>query len=237
MSKKAMIYIVFGFVGAGLSVLFSNCSGGISAKSSQQSSLGRTCYPGPGATGSPKTIEEVVVLINSLPKPVSIGCLLESLDRPLDIYGTFSSSSAQPSDGPNDPRIFIFKNTLAISVVTNGAAQEFMEFGLMLPGNISQKGELKFPIESELSITAPFDEIRLNGGTGCVFCHTNERPGTSPNSFVSEIIRPSSFTRVSLDAMKTQSALCNSASGVDTYRCSIFKGIFNYGQVRGKEFP
>ncbi|MBK9322157.1 MAG: hypothetical protein IPM97_04225 [Bdellovibrionaceae bacterium] len=237
MTKKATIYILFGFMGAFLSVLFSNCSGGAPSKSSQQSSLSKICNPGPGASGSPRTIEDVVVLINSLPKPVSIGCFLESLDRPLDIYGTFSSSSAQPSDGPSDPRIFIFKNTLAISVVTNGAAQEFMEFGLMLPGNVSQKGELKFPIQNELSITAPFDEIRSNGGTGCVFCHANERPGPSPNSFVSEIIRPSSFTRVSLDAMKTESALCNSASGANTHRCSIFKGIFNYGQVRGKDFP
>ncbi len=237
MSKKASVYIVVGFVGAVLSALFSNCSGSAPISPYQQSSFGKTCIPGPGTTGSPKTIEDVVVLINSLPKPVSIGCLIESLDRPLDIYGTFSSSSAQPSDGPSDPRIFIFKNTLAISVVTSGPAKDMRAFGLMLPGGVSQKGEIRFPVLSELAITAPFDEIRSGGGTGCVFCHANERPGVSANSFVSDIIRPSSFTRVSLDAMKTQSALCNSASGASTHRCEIFKGIFNYGTVRGKEFP
>jgi hypothetical protein len=215
--------------------LFSNCAGQSAESASNLASATRTCVPGPGATGSPKTIEQAVELINSLPKPVTVPCFLESLDRPLNIYGTYSVSSAQPSGGPDNPRFFLFVNNLIISVTPQGSGRNMMEFGLLTSGTTTQKGELQFPIYANIVTSLPFDRIRYGSGTACSFCHGYESAGPSPNSFVSNALRPNPAFKVPLTSMWQLFQSCD--PNIDKYRCEMFQGLFGFGTVNGKEFP
>lgn len=43
------------------------------------------CTPAGGVSRSPSTIAQVVDLVNALPRPLSLTCFLESLDRPLQV--------------------------------------------------------------------------------------------------------------------------------------------------------
>ncbi len=215
-------------------VLFNNCSqidSEVGVASSAGAIATRTCVPGPGATGSPQTIDEAVSLINSLPMPVSVACFLESLDRPLDIYGTNSTGSAQPSTDVNNPRIFIIRNNLYISVTPNGIAKTLVEFSHLETTTTSAKGELEFPITSPIATSLPFDRIQFGGGTTCRFCHTGEIQGST----VSQAIRPNPFARVSAAALQQQHRTCDPIA--NRYRCDIFQSIFGYGPVRSIEFP
>src|SRR5262245_6264496 len=41
------------------------------------------CSPANGVSGKPANISEALILINTLPKPVTLACFIEALDRPL----------------------------------------------------------------------------------------------------------------------------------------------------------
>src|SRR6185436_10338181 len=56
-------------------------------------STGTGCKPATGVSGSPRTISEAIILINTLPRPTTLACFLEALDRPLSLYMTMSTSS------------------------------------------------------------------------------------------------------------------------------------------------
>src|SRR5687768_10615887 len=47
------------------------------------------------SSAMPRSIQEMVDVVNALPKPVELPCLLESLPRPLEVYATLSTLSAQ----------------------------------------------------------------------------------------------------------------------------------------------
>src|SRR5687768_2690122 len=48
------------------------------------------CSAPSGVSASPRNVSALVELINSLPRPTSLPCLLETLQRPLEIYLTRS---------------------------------------------------------------------------------------------------------------------------------------------------
>ena len=72
----------------------------------------RRCYPPENIPENPTTVAEGVVWINSLLEthgaPLDLLCVLESFHRPLYMFATTSRLSAQPADGRNDPRLFLF---------------------------------------------------------------------------------------------------------------------------------
>ena len=71
---------------------------------------GEPCKSPDPALTSPKTIEQAILLINSLPKPASVLCFIQALQKPLKIAGTYSNQSAQPAT--DSPRFFIFQDDL-----------------------------------------------------------------------------------------------------------------------------
>lgn len=230
--------------------LFMNCSDqaidGRSPGQSQNSSNSgglpltpRICFPGAGATGSPQTIDEAITLINTLPKPTSVACFLESLDRPLDIYSTNSTGSAQPSPDASNPRIFILRGNLFMSVVPKGVAKDLVEFSELDSTTTSIKGELHFPITTTLTERAPFDGIidmsAGSYGTTCRFCHSNEVLGTKGYEYSSRAIKPSIFAKVPFADVQGFYLNCNKLTEPD--RCEILRAIFGHGTVRHKEFP
>ena len=226
-----------GFIWLGLLplVFYSNCSQ-VPETTSAVSQVSTTCSAPPGVSNSPGTIAETVKLINSLPKPVTIACFVQSLSRPLAVYASMSASSAQPAVGPGNPRMFIFSKQLILTIAPAGFGGDLLEMGQLTSNAESIKGELKFPIYSQIPTHLPFSRIDEGGSTTCVFCHQPEyRASGYTNAFVSRAIRASSFSRVSLNDLKLQALACDALA--EPYRCGILRSVFDHGEVVDQDFP
>jgi hypothetical protein len=196
------------------------------------------CTPPEGVSGSPESIEDAVELINALPKPVSVACFVQALDRPLKIYATNSVFSRQPAVGDRSPRIFIFSDQLLISIATDGAGSSLVEFGQLTSDQTSLKGELQLPVTQNLTGTEAFERIRLQNGTSCAACHSGETLSnlvTATEAFESRAIKPSPATQVDLTQLKEEYSDCNSSR--EPIRCSLLKAVFGFGAVQFQDFP
>jgi hypothetical protein len=204
----------------------------------QQDGGDARCTPPAGVSGSPETIEDAVDLINALPKPVSVSCFVQALDRPLKVYATNSVFSRQPAVGDRSPRIFIFSNQLLISIAADGQGSSLVEFGQLTSDQTSIKGELQLPVTQNLVGTEPFDRIRLHNGTSCSACHSGESLSnliTVTDAFESRAIKPSLSTQVDLAQLKNEYLDCNASA--EPIRCSILKAVFGFGAVQFQPFP
>ena len=129
-------------------------AGGCGSESSDEP---RRCLPPSGRSGSPTSIAQTVELINALPHPVSLNCLLESLDRPLSIEATRSVISLQPAAGRRSPRLLLlFGTALSVSVVPERTGSALLEFGVFVEPAVTVKGELKFPVTEALEAAVPY---------------------------------------------------------------------------------
>jgi len=226
-----------------LLIAYTNCAP-FSADQGSETSLGsleeKRCLSAPAELRSPKSIEAVVALINSLPKPVDVPCLIESLERPLNIYAAESIGSAQPSEGKRSPRIFIFIDKLILTIVPDGPGRELLEMSVLVGEQDSIKAELELPIVGPIEASAPFNRVRNQAGSGtsCGLCHRPESVATQvtvAQAFLSKAIRPSPFSEVNLNALFDEYKQCNFAT--EAKRCAILRAVFTNGQVRRKDFP
>lgn len=193
--------------------------------------LPRTCEAPPGL-GSPATIEEVVALVNALPKPTSLPCVLESLDRPLAIYASTSTAGAQPADGPQNPRIFLFRGDLVMSVVPEGETSATLELAYAIGGRRSIKAELAFPVDQALEPSAPYDQVALGEGTGCGLCHGSEtRVGSIDfaSAWASDVFQDEPDQALSLSFLRQSAIDCDREAG--PHRCEMLDAIFGHGDI------
>ncbi|MEZ4447172.1 MAG: hypothetical protein R3B72_49290 [Polyangiaceae bacterium] len=191
----------------------------------------------PAGMGSPATIEDTVELINALDKPVTLPCLLESLDRPLGVRATSHVGSAQPPEGPENPRIFVILGDLWLSVVTKGEGRPLLEFGVRREGGRSLKGELRFPIDDEVHRSAPYVRIDEGTGTVCANCHVNEERDRSidfARAYQSIIVEVPDGTGIALEGLQQLWADCDADEEPD--RCAMFDGILGHGDVADADF-
>lgn len=198
------------------------------------------CTPGAGASGSPTNVEEVVVLINTLPRPVTIACFVESLDRPLYVFATNSVASLQPSAGPSDPRVFIFKWPLIISVTSGGHGATLLEASVVQPGNRrSLKAELRFPVFDTVPQGLAYSRIREGSGTACaLFCHGSEERDQRiafAEAFISRAIRPSLSSEVSIATLQRLRSECPPQTHRE--RCDLLQALLGHGEVIRRAFP
>jgi hypothetical protein len=199
------------------------------------------CRPPAGVSGSPRTIDQVVALVNALPAPVTLPCLIESLDRPLQAFATHSVISLQPAAGIRSPRIFLIVGELVMSLVPDGMGSHTLEFGQFVDATRTIKGEIGFPVEGTLDRAAPYDRIlNINGtrGTSCRFCHPDEEQATSidyARAFISGAFRPNWRTRVEIPTVREERARCDAA--VEPGRCAILGALFDHGPVEQRELP
>ncbi|MGE3385196.1 MAG: hypothetical protein AB7K41_00550 [Bdellovibrionales bacterium] len=187
---------------------------------------------------SPLTIEDVVNLINRLPKPLSLHCFLSKLTRPLGLAATNARLSAQPAVDDRNPRIFILNGSLVLSVVPIGRDRNFLELSLIKGSESSVKAEILFPITGPISLSLPYERVRYLNGTTCSTCHSNEIKDYSisfTDAFISRAYKPKAESRISLDFLYREFQLCNARTQPE--RCSMLKGLFGYGPVRNQEFP
>lgn len=203
--------------------------------------LGRErCAPPPGVSGSPRTIEEAVQLLNALPKPTSVACFVESLDRPLAAHATSSDFSAQPAFSETSPRVFLRIDRLWVSVVMDGESSYLIEFSFLQEDNVMTiKGELEAPFQEALAPSAPYDRVKYNGGgTVCGLCHFDEVKVDSiefAEVFASTAFRPRPESHVSLEALRAEANACN--WDVEPHRCEMLSALFAGGAVEEVEFP
>jgi len=201
--------------------------------------LGRPRCTAPAANGgSPETIEQAILLLDALPKPTSVACFLESLDRPLYAFATSSSFSAQPAFSRRSPRVFLKKNQLIISAVIEGDSSYLVEFSYLLEGDRSTKGELHFPITEPVQASAPYDRVLFDGGTVCRTCHGREErvvDMTFASVYSSDAFRPNPNYQVKLDFLAQEAQACDFAN--QPARCEMLSAIFDGGPVHDAEFP
>lgn len=197
------------------------------------------CDPAPGTTGSPKTVLDVVSLVNGLPMPVTLPCFLHSLDRPLMLLATSSVVSAQPSQGQDNPRLFIISDHISLSVVTSGNHRDLLEIGEITAPNRSIKGEILFPVAEPLDANAAFQRIAQTAErTVCYGCHYPEEPAANypgMGAFVSTAYRPIPRLEINFDYVEYQFTVCDDAA--DPERCAMLGALFDQGQVSRGEFP
>ncbi len=200
----------------------------------------RRCAPGPNVSGAPRSIEQVVDLINSLPKPVTVACFIESLDAPLKVFASNSVASLQRSSGPEDPRWFIFSLPLIMSVTSDGSGANLLEMGVLQPGNRrTLLGELRMPIQTQIKHALPYDRINEDFGTSCgFFCHQNEELDPRipfAKAFVSKSIRASPDSEVTLDSLRGVLSRCKSPSA--SPRCELLTALLVTGRGQREDFP
>jgi hypothetical protein len=216
---------------------------GLDPGTSEQTDESNGCKPPLGVSGSPTTIPEAVILINTLPKPTSLACFLQALDRPLTLYMTESARSLQPSPGARSPRTFMLRGDLEMSIVLEGEASDTLEFGFRPEISRSIKTEIVFPVTKDLNEATIFDRIRQTERTTvCGNCHVAEEhtdfPGFPTGVFESDIFEPFELDEVKLDALKNENTICDKAA--EPYRCELLSAIFDHGDtlqghLRGKE--
>lgn len=193
----------------------------------------------PEGMGKPATIAETLALINALPEPITVACVVQSLDRPLAINVTTSNFSAQPAVDEHSPRIFIFSGNLVLSVVPDGTGQNLLEFGQPMGNGESLKGELEMPVMQPVFSNKPFDHLRYNDKiTVCGFCHRDEYlapNGGHENAYISRSLRPVDSYAVSVDDLRTEHLDCD--PNAEPERCAILSSIFSHGSVVHQDFP
>lgn len=197
------------------------------------------CRPlDPNVSTDPQSIEETIELINALPKPLSLACFIESLDRPLRLDATDSIFSAQPADGPEDPRLFILRDNFILSIVTDGPGQALLEFGEFITDRQTLKGELEFPIDTTLTFASAFDRLPFDDGDSsvCGFCHGGEyRSDEYAGGYISDAFRPAYWTDVDFDAVRDEWKACDPS--LEPERCALFEAVFGRGEVEDAAFP
>lgn len=197
------------------------------------------CSAPEGVSNAPRSVLEFIELVNALERPVTIPCVLDVLARPLELNATMSIFSAQPAEGRDNPRIFLFYDPLIISIVPSGRGQHLVEFGELRGEDRSLKAEIEFPVVDHLDWEEAFDHLMFNESiTTCAFCHADEvvDPELSEAvGFVSQALRPEPRDDVPLEEVALSHLLCDAAAEPD--RCAMFDAIFSQGSVVARQFP
>jgi hypothetical protein len=193
------------------------------------------CLPAPGTTGSPRSIAQLMELLAGLPKPTTVACLLQSLDRPLDVYLTSSVFSAQPAPAERSPRTFLVLGPLLLSVVAEGEASTLVEVGYQSAPGRSIKAEIPFPLRAMPTPGALLDQVRTGRVSMCAGCHTNERqvPDTffaAEGAFESDVIPPLYVFQVGVEVLRAEAAGCDAQ--LEPERCGLLNALFGHGEVR-----
>jgi hypothetical protein len=198
--------------------------------------IASACVAPPGVSTTPATIPEALGLLNSLPKPTTIECFLQTLSRPLALYLTSSTQSLQPATGgARSPRTFVLRGALEMSIVLDGPASSTLELAYRpVPGR-SIKTEILFPLAKDVTPERFFDRVVIGGNaTECGNCHVAETQeafdGFPEGVFVSDVIPPYAIFEVSLDSLRNERATCDEQA--EPQRCSLLSALLDFGDVQ-----
>ncbi|RZA17484.1 MAG: hypothetical protein EOP10_22705 [Proteobacteria bacterium] len=188
---------------------------------------------------NPETIEAIVELINAMPKPLSVPCLIDTLDSPFYLDATDNQFSGQPAYGYENPRIFLFLGSkLIVSIVPSGPGGKVVEFGYKTSETQTIKGELEFPVTESLALDAPYTYIlnRERDGTVCGTCHFPEArapDGFPETAYTSLLVKPLNGYDVQLETLQNLNKACETTAGE---HCPVIQSLFVRGNVQWKAF-
>lgn len=193
------------------------------------------CVAPEGVSSRPATIGEAVALMNALPRPTTLACFIESLARPLDVYFSKSQLSAQPADGPDNPRTFIVNGALFLSSVPSGYAQNTLELGFRTGDERAIRGEIVFPLRAPVSASTMAEHIELGERfTICGLCHAREARTRDPFlgelAFESDLIAPNPDDELGIEAVRALATTCDPL--VTPERCARLSALFDHGALR-----
>jgi hypothetical protein len=191
------------------------------------------CVAPNGVSGAPRNIPDAVTLLNALPKPTTLDCFLESLDRPIDVFATSSTSSLQPALEADSPRMFIVRGALQMSIVPAGSASARLLLGFRTTVSRSIKAEILFPLQTALSMSSLFDGVLPGSPSNCGQCHADEIQITRPDFpgpvFESDVIDALPRFDVTVDTLRAASETCDAQAQPE--RCAMLSALFDYGDV------
>ena len=184
--------------------------------------------------------------MNALPKPTSINCFLESLDRPLAAFATNNVVSAQPAFSAESPRILLRIGQLIMTVVPEGPDSHLLEFSSLLEGeSLSIKAELSLPLTEAVAPAAPYQHVlstdtsgRPLGGTLCNTCHGGEERVTGIDfamAFSSVAFQPNPSREVPLEKLAQAQKSCDAQRQPE--RCAMLGALFAHGPIVRAAFP
>jgi hypothetical protein len=194
------------------------------------------CATPSGVSGAPRDISSLIALLNALPKPTTIACFLESLERPLEVYFTESKLSAQPALDERSPRTFIVREQLFVSLVLDGASRpsSLLELGYVTQPGRSIKAEIAFPLFSDVSAAMLEDRVRVGRVSLCSGCHILEARVDDAffpdGAFESNTITPFSPYQIDLETQRAEAETCDAT--LEPLRCANLNALFNHGEVR-----
>ena len=194
------------------------------------------CAAPQGVSAAPRTIGEALALMNALPKPTSVACLVESLARPLDVYMTRSELSAQPADGARNPRTFLVLDPLFLSIVPDGPASALVEVGYRTAPGRSIKAEILFPLTHAVGAADLIERVKIGRLSTCSGCHTDEQRVTSDifagteGAFESSVIPPFFAYEVDVEGLRAEASACDALA--EPTRCEMLGALFAHGEVR-----
>jgi hypothetical protein len=193
------------------------------------------CQAPSGVSGTPRNLPEAMALLNALPRPTTLACFLEALDRPLRLYLTSSNQSLQPSPGARSPRVFVVNEPMVLSIVLEGDASETLEIGYRTTQTRSIKTELIFPLQREVTFANLFDGVKDGDGrvTRCSACHTSEMQFFDTNLqaevYESDLYPPFEVYEVDVEAVRAENESCDATA--EPERCELLSAIFDHGDV------
>lgn len=183
----------------------------------------------------PLSIHDAITKINAL-LPVDAPCFIAALPRPLSVIGSLGTTSAQPADPPDSPRLLFLTPFLIVTAVPSGAGSQVLEFGEWVSATQTLKGEIPVPVTSMLASDAAFTRVQMGTtGTRCGTCHTGERAGTTPNSYYSDAFRPHPDLVVTVKDLSAMHDLCVKNNDPSD-RCMMLHAVFDLGTVVDGQF-
>lgn len=209
--------------------------------SAEPADVASRCRAPEGIDASPNSLVAVVELLESLPRPVTVECFVESLERPLNLIASESTFSAQPA-AQGSPRIFGMYEGFIASWVPRGDGSHVLEFAEQRPDFRSVKAELHMPIEGAIT----YDDFahvnkdpELGEGTICGGCHHLEEPvpdiGLGGTFYQSEALRVATAETVRVQTLRDLHDYCDPE--FDPRRCDILAATFDHGEVVDSDFP
>ena len=180
-----------------------------------------------GCDYAPVTIEQVVEIIESLPKPTTLEYFISSITPEAKIQTSTSSFSAQPAKSSQIPRVFLQINEVLLLSVVPG--DDTLEIGQTVEYGFSKKADIKFPIEEGQEVN-PYEIVFGPGASsenscGRV-CHRQKRDGQgNPVPFVSTILQPRAFENLRNGQLYQIAQTCVDESKT----CLMFRSLFYRG--------
>lgn len=171
---------------------------------------------------------DLLTLLNALPRPLTLPCVLAALPRPLSILATTSTISLQPAEGRGNPRIFLRAGQMVMSIALTGDQSTHIETAEPAEPGFSVKGDLGFPQADVIVERQFFEEILFQSGTSCGFCHSGEhvaRMVDGMTAFSSRALRPLRSQLVTLAEVRALAEQCP----VDDQglRCQMLRALFH----------